>query len=110
GLHLYKWVSAELTLLACYGNGEVGAIAGKEYFFSGGVQFGAPRAFHPNDFWGVGIAHTDFEQGPSEKLAEGYYNLHITDHLRASFMLQYVYESSNEAGYFLPGARIQVVF
>ena len=110
GISIDQKVSAAITLFARYGNGEVGAIPGKEYFYSGGVQFGAPRAFHPNDFWGVGIAHTDFEQGPSEKLAEGYYNLHITDHLRASFMLQYVYESSNEAGYFLPGARIQVVF
>ena len=110
GISIDQKVSAAITLFARYGDGEVGDIPGKEYFYSGGVQFGAPRSFHPNDFWGIGIAHTDFEQGPSEKLAEGYYNLHITDHLRASFMLQYVYESSNGAGYFLPGARIQVVF
>jgi len=110
GISIDQKVSAAITLFARYGNGEVGDIPGKESFYSAGVQFGAPRSFHPNDFWGIGIAHTDFEQGPSEKLAEGYYNLHITDHLRASFMLQYVYESSNGAGYFLPGARVQVVF
>jgi hypothetical protein len=110
GISIDQKVSAAITLFARYGDGEVGAIPGNESFYSAGVQFGAPRSFHPNDFWGIGLAHTDFEQGPNEKLAEGYYNLHITDHLRASFMLQYVYESSNGAGYFLPGARIQVVF
>jgi hypothetical protein len=110
GISIDQKVSAAITLFARYGNGEVGDIPGKEYFYSGGVQFGAPHTLHPNDFWGIGLAHTDFEQGASEKLAEGYYNLHLTDHLRASFMLQYVYESSNGAGYFLPGARFQVVF
>jgi hypothetical protein len=110
GISIDQKVSSAITLFARYGNGEVGDIPGKESFYSGGVQFGAPHTLHPNDFWGIGLAHTDFEQGPSEKLAEGYYNLHLTDHLRASFMLQYVYESSNGAGYFLPGARLQVVF
>jgi len=110
GISIDQKVSAAITLFARYGNGEVGDIPGKESFYSGGVQFGAPHTLHPNDFWGIGLAHTDFEQGSSEKLAEGYYNLHLTDHLRASFMLQYVYESSNGAGYLLPGARFQVVF
>ena len=93
-----------------YGDGEVADIPGEEYFYSGGVQFGAPHTIHPNDFWGVGVSHTDFELGPSEKLAEGYYNLYLTGHLRASFMLQYVLESATGEGYLLPGARVQVVF
>jgi hypothetical protein len=75
-----------------------------------GISFGAPHTIHPNDFWGVGLAHTDFELGPSEKLVEGFYNLYLTGHLRASFMLQYVYESANGACYLLPGMRMQVVF
>jgi hypothetical protein len=110
GFSIDQKVSQAITLFARYGNGEVGDIPGDEYFYSGGVQFGAPHTIHPEDFWGIGLAHTDFEEGPSEKLAEGYYNMHLTGHLRASFMLQYVFESSNGAGYFLPGARVQVVF
>jgi hypothetical protein len=110
GISIDQKVGEAITLFARYGNGEVGDIPGEEYFYSGGVEFGAPHTFHPEDFWGIGIAHTDFELGPSEKLAEVFYNLHLTTHLRSSFMLQYVEESSNGAGYFLPGARIQVVF
>jgi hypothetical protein len=110
GLSLDQKVGQAITLFLRYGNGEVGSIPGKEYFYSGGVQFGAPHTIHPEDFWGIGIGHTDFELGPSENLTEGYYNLHLTTHLRASFMLQYVFESATHAGYFLPGARFQVVF
>src|SRR5882672_3701925 len=110
GVSIDQKVGQAITLFARYGDGEVGDIPGEEYFYSGGVEFGAPHTFHPEDFWGVGLAHTDFEEGPSEKLAEVFYNLHLTTHLRSSFMLQYVYESATGAGYFLPGARIQVVF
>jgi len=110
GVSIDQKISAAVTLFARYGNGFVGDIEGKEYFYSGGVQFGAPHTIHPEDFWGVGIAHTDFELGPSEKLMEGYYNLHLTSHLRASFMLQYVEESATGEAYLLPGARVQVVF
>lgn len=110
GLSLDQKVGQAITLFLRYGNGEVGGIPGKEHFYSGGVQFGAPHTIHPDDYWGIGIAHSDFELGPSEKLAEGYYNMHLTTHLRTSFMLQYVFESSNGAGYFLPGARFQVLF
>ena len=110
GLSIDQKVGQAITLFLRYGNGEVGGVPGNEFFYSGGVQFGAPHTIHPDDYWGVGLAHTDFELGPSEKLAEGYYNLHLTTHLRTSFMLQYVFESSNGAGYFLPGARFQVLF
>ena len=110
GLSVDQKISAAVTLFGRYGNGFVSDIAGREYFYSGGVQFGAPHTIHPNDFWGVGISHTDFELGPSENLAEGYYNLYLTSHVRTSFMVQYVFESATGAGYLLPGARVQVVF
>ncbi|HEX5048354.1 MAG TPA: carbohydrate porin [Gammaproteobacteria bacterium] len=110
GVSIDQKVAQAVTLFARYGNGEVGDIPGKEYFYSGGVEFGAPHTFNPEDFWGIGIAHTDFELGPSEKLAEVFYNLHLTTHLRSSFMLQYVEESATGEGYLIPGARIQVVF
>ena len=110
GLSVDQKISSAVSLFGRYGHGEVGDIPGKESFYSAGVAFGAPHTIHPNDFWGVGLAHTDFELGPSEKLVEGFYNLYLTGHLRASFMLQYVYESSNGAGYLLPGMRMQVVF
>ena len=105
-----KRVGQEITLFARYGNGEVGDIPGKLFFYSGGVEFGAPHTFNPQDFWGIGLAHQDFEEGPSEKIAEVFYNLNLTTHLRSSFMLQYVEESSTGEAYLLPGARIQVVF
>lgn len=110
GLSVDQKISSSVTLFGRYGNGEVADIPGKEFFYSGGVQFGAPHTIHPNDYWGIGISHTDFELGPSEKLAEGYYNLYLTGHLRASFMLQYVFESATGSGYLLPGMRMQVVF
>ena len=110
GLSVDQKISSAITLFGRYGHGEVADIPGKESFSSMGIAFGAPHTIHPNDFWGVGLAHTDFELGPSEKLVEGFYNLYLTGHLRASFMLQYVYESANGAGYLLPGMRMQVVF
>ncbi|MEO8465942.1 MAG: hypothetical protein ABI640_11425 [Gammaproteobacteria bacterium] len=110
GLSVDQKISSSVTLFGRYGDGEVADIPGKEKFYSAGVAFGAPHTIHPNDFWGIGISHTDFELGPSEKLAEGFYNLYLTGHLRASFMLQYVLESATGAGYLLPGMRMQVVF
>jgi hypothetical protein len=110
GVSIDQKVGQAITLFLRYGNGEVGDVPGEESFYSGGVEFGAPHTLHPEDFWGIGVAHTDFELGPSEKLAEAFYNLHLTTHLRSSFMLQYVFESASGAGYLLPGARIQVVF
>ena len=110
GLSVDQKISASITLFGRYGNGYVSDIPGREKFYSGGVQFGAPHTLHPNDYWGIGLAHSDFDLGPSENLAEGYYNLYLTGHLRASFMLQYVKESSTGDSYLLPGARVQVVF
>ena len=110
GLSVDQKISSSVTLFGRYGNGEVADIPGKETFSSVGIAFGAPHTIHPNDFWGIGLAHTDFELGPSEKLVEGFYNLYLTGHLRASFMLQYVQESATGAGYLLPGMRMQVVF
>jgi hypothetical protein len=110
GLSADQKLTAAVTLFARYGNGYVGSIKGRERFYSGGLQFAAPLALHPNDFWGVGYAHTDIIGGASEKLGEAYYNLHLTERMRASFMLQYVLESPAGAGYILPGARLQVGF
>jgi len=110
GVSIDQTVAQAITLFARYGNGEVGDIPGKLFFYSGGVQFGAPHAFNPQDFWGIGLAHQDYEEGPSEKIAEVFYNLNLTTHLRSSFMLQYVEESATGEAYILPGARIQVVF
>ena len=110
GVSLDQKVGEAITLFMRYGNGEVGDIPGELSFYSGGIQFGAPHTFNPEDFWGVGVAHTDFELGPSEKLAEVFYNLHLTSHVRSSFMLQYVEESATGESYLLPGARIQVEF
>src|SRR6266403_759478 len=110
GVSADQKLTAAIGLFARYGNGYVDTVLGREHFYSGGVQFAAPYALHPHDFWGIGYARTDVVGRISEKLAEGYYNLYLTGHMRASFMLQYVFSSASGNGYVLPGARLQVGF
>jgi hypothetical protein len=51
--------------------------------------------------------------GEQEHLAEGYYNLQITERLRLSFHLAHVLDRPGEDpnfGYLLPGVRFQAAF
>ena len=108
GISLDQKFTPEITLFGRYGNGDVGGT--RVHFFSGGLGFRAPFAFNPLDFWGIGYAQTEIVGGSNEKLAEGFYNLFLSDRLRLSVMLQYVVESSIRSGFFLPGTRLAVVF
>lgn len=110
GLSADQKINAAVTLFARYGNGSVNATHDRMHFYSAGVQFGTPYAFHPDDFWGLGYARTDLLGTTSEKLTEAFYNLHLTEHMSASFMLQYVTESATHNSFLLPGSRLQVSF
>ena len=110
GLSADQKITPAISVFARYGNGYVGDVGGREHFYSGGLQFAAPLSLHPHDFWGVGYAQTDVIGRASERLAESYYNLHLTEHMNLSLMLQYVLESERDEGYLLPGARLQVSF
>jgi carbohydrate-selective porin OprB len=91
-----------------YGNGDVGGT--RVHFFDAGFGFQAPLTLNPLDHWGIGYAQTELVQGPNEKLIEGFYNLHLTDHLAVSAMLQYVVESAVRSNFLIPGLRMGVTF
>lgn len=114
GISIDQHLTPEVTIFGRYGNGDVGGT--RVHFFDGGFGFQAPFALNPLDRWGVGYAQTEVVQGPSdltapnEKLVEGFYNLHLTDHLAVSMMLQYVMESGIRSNFFIPGLRMGVTF
>ena len=121
GISIDQHLTPEVTIFGRYGNGDVGGT--RVHFFDAGLGFQAPWAFNPLDRWGIGYAQTELvrlpdggleaeavEGGPNEKLLEGYYNLHLTDHLAVSLMLQYVVESEFKSNFFIPGLRLGVTF
>jgi hypothetical protein len=114
GVSIDQKITPAVTLFARYGSGFVDGIGGNERFYSGGVSFGAPLALNPDDTWGIGYAQTEIKSGPDagaiERLGEVFYNMYLTEALRASGMLQYVFESETGEGYVLPGARLAVEF
>ncbi|HWA21952.1 MAG TPA: carbohydrate porin [Caulobacterales bacterium] len=103
-----------VTLFGRYGSGYVDGFGGNTRFYSGGLSFGAPYAFNPDDAWGVGYAQTELTSGPNqgaiERMGEVYYNLYLTQALRLSGMVQYVFETQTGEAYILPGARLAVGF
>ena len=110
GVSLDQKLTPTATLFGRYGNGYVGGLGARLHFLSGGVGFQAPISFNPLDTWGIGYAQTQIVGGPSEELAEAYYNLHMTDNLSLSLMMQYVVESSVRSGFLIPGTRMAVEF
>ena len=108
GVSVDQKITPTATVFGRYGNGDVGGT--RVHFFSGGIGFQSPFAINPLDAWGIGYAQTEIVDGPNQKLAEAFYNLYLTDALRLSFMLQYVYDTSVGATYVLPGTRFAVSF
>jgi hypothetical protein len=108
GVSVDQKVTPTVTLFGRYGDGDVGEE--RVRFFSAGVGFQSPFAFNPLDAWGIGYAQTEIKNGPNQKLAEAFYNLYLTDALRLSFMLQYAYDTSVGATFWLPGTRFVVEF
>lgn len=114
GVSLDQKLLPAVTLFGRYGNGYVDGFGGNTRFYSGGLSFGSPFAFNPDDAWGIGYAQTEIKSGPidgaTERMAEIYYNLYLTQALRLSGMVQYVFESQTGEAYILPGARLAVGF
>lgn len=110
GVSIDQKINSTTTLFGRYGNGYVGSIGGKMKFYSGGLAFQAPYTFNPLDTWGIGYAQTELFTDATEKTAEAFYNLHMTDHLSLSFLLQYVMESQTQEKYLVPGLRMKVGF
>ena len=108
GISIDQHIGPEVSIFGRYGNGDVGGT--RVHFFDGGLGFQAPFTFTPLDHWGIGYAQTELVQGPNEKLIEGFYNLHLTEHLAVSAMLQYVVESAVGSNFFMPGLRLGVTF
>jgi hypothetical protein len=55
----------------------------------------------------------ELDSGETEKLAEGFYNFHLTERLRLSFHVTHVIagpDVENDFGYLLPGVRLQAAF
>ena len=111
GLSVDQKLSPAVGLFARYGRQEVDL--GRDHFYSAGVGFQTGFILNPEDTWGVGYAQMELASGEREKLAEGYYNFHLTERLRLSFHLTHVLDrpdSSSKFGYLLPGVRFQAAF
>jgi hypothetical protein len=125
GVSVDQKVAPTVTLFGRYGYGDVAPGVGDDRdpetglldtrtfrvkFFSFGVGFQAPFSINPLDRWGVGFAQTEVKHADQEKIAEIFYNLHLTEHLEVSAMLQYAFEHGLDAKYLIPGTRIKVEF
>ncbi|MBI4886790.1 MAG: carboxypeptidase regulatory-like domain-containing protein [Acidobacteria bacterium] len=112
GVSADQKLTAIVGLFGRYGTQEVDG-GDRDTFYAAGVGFQSGLIFSPQDTWGVGYAQVARASGPNEKLAEGYYNFHLTDKLRLSLHLQHVLEgpgAGNRFGYLLPGVRLQAAF
>jgi len=121
GVSLDQKVAPAITLFARFGSGQVTSAAEAggtpssigHHFYSGGVQFRNGIVFFPGDAWGIGYAQTGLGTGPRERLAEGYYNLGLTERLKLSFHLTHVTEKepgTGTVGFLVPGVRLQAAF
>jgi hypothetical protein len=111
GISIDQKLTPHVTAFGRYGTQKVPV--DRDHFFSGGLSFGSGFAFNPLDTWGIGYAQVDRASGNTERLAEGYYNLRLTERLRLSFSLQHVIDypgNESKFGYFLPGVRLQAAF
>jgi hypothetical protein len=111
GVSLDQKVTPAVTLFGRYGAQQLPG--NHDRYLSAGVSFANGFVFNPLDSWGVGYAQMDLASGDKERLAEGYYNLRLTERLRLSLSLQHVLDSpgaESKFGYLLPGVRLQAAF
>jgi hypothetical protein len=111
GLSFDQKLTSAVGLFARYGTQEVDE--GDDHFYSAGIGFQNGFILNPQDTWGIGYAHLNLATGEKEHLAEGYYNLQLTERLRLSFHLTRVLDkpdSDTSFGYLLPGIRFQAAF
>jgi len=111
GVSVDQKLSPAVALFGRYGTQE--GDLGRDHFYSAGVGFQSGLIFNPQDTWGVGYAQMELASGEREKLAEGFYNFHLTERLRLSFHLTHVLDAPGvdaKFGYLLPGVRLQAAF
>ena len=111
GISVDQKLTSVVGLFGRYGTQELDF--GRDTFYSAGIGFQNGLIFSPQDAWGVGYAQMERESGEREKLAEGYYNFHLTEKLRLSFHLTHVLDApeiGSTFGYLLPGVRLQAAF
>ena len=111
GVSLDQKLTAAVALFGRYGTQQ--ADLGDDRFYSAGIGFRNGLIFNPQDSWGIGYAQMELATGEKEKLAEGYYNLQLTERLRLSFHLTHVLDRPDPEtrfGYLLPGIRFQAAF
>jgi hypothetical protein len=112
GISFDQKLRSRVTLFGRYGSAQ--ADVKRDYFYSGGLQFSNGLGFFPGDVWGLGYSHLDLITGEKERLAEGYYNIALTERLRLSFHAQHVLEARpdvlNKQGFFVSGIRLQAAF
>jgi hypothetical protein len=98
-------------LFGRYGTAE--ALDGRDHFYSAGFQIQNGFVFNPLDYWGVAYAQTSLQRGDHETIAEGYYNIKISEKFRLSLHLQHVFESpagASSVGFLVPAVRLQAKF
>ena len=111
GISADQRIVPTLTLFGRFGSAETEG--GRDTFYSAGFQIQNGAVFNPLDTWGIGYSQIDPLAGRREKIAEGYYNLRLTERLRLSFHLQRVLDTEDgttQFGYWLPGVRLQASF
>ena len=111
GISVDQKLTSVVGFFGRYGTQEL--VFGRDNFYSAGIGFQNGLIFSPQDTWGVGYAQLERESGEGEKLAEGYYNFHLTEKLRLSFHLTHVLDApvtGDRFGYLLPGVRLQAAF
>lgn len=112
GFSLDQKLTNVVGLFTRYGTQETD-LGPRDHFYSFGASFQNGLVISPLDRWGVGYAHMDLASGEREHLAEGYYNLYLTERLRLSFHLTHVLDRPDDEtrfGYLLPGVRFQAAF
>ena len=114
GFSIDQKLSASLTLFGRFGHKFTSdQFQDDDFFYSGGFQFKNRYTFSPGDYWAFGYQHTDLGTEIKESLIEGYYNFDLAESFKASFHLQYLFDSNSggaDKSYLLPGLRVHFDF
>jgi hypothetical protein len=114
GFSVDQKITASLTLFGRFGHRfTTDQFNDDDFFYSGGFQYKNRYTLNPADYWAVGFQHTDLATGIEESLVEGYYNFFLSESFKASFHLQYLFDSNSggkDKSYILPGLRVQLDF
>jgi hypothetical protein len=109
GISADQRLTASVGMFARYGTAKATG-GGDDRFYSAGFQFQNRLVRNSHDYWGLGFASTRLASGERERLAETFYNMHLSEKLHAGFHLQYVQETQPGVptiSYLVPGVRLQ---